>query len=102
MENMKTIMERESEVLETLAKRLRMRRLAAGDRQEDMAARIGTSRATYRKMESGDPTVRLGLWVRAFEVLGQPDQIYECLPLSLFDEAELEHRRRVGRGRRRG
>ena len=99
---MKTIIEIESEVLETLGQRLRMRRLAAGDRQEDMAARIGTSRATYRKMEAGDPAVRLGLWVRAFELLGQPEQIYECLPLSLFDEAELENRRRVSRKRTRG
>ncbi len=80
-----------------LASRLRMRRIARGDRQSDMAARIGVSIPTYRKMEQGDPATPLGYWVKAMRLLGNAENLADTLPVSLFDEDELQNRRRVRR-----
>ncbi len=44
----------------------RRRRLTA----EMMAQRVGVSRQTYRRVESGDPTVAMGTYIMAMFVLG--------------------------------
>ena len=78
-----------------LASHLRMRRIARGDRQSDMAARIGVSVPTYRKMEQGDPATPLGYWVKVMRLVGKAENLADTLPVSLFDEDELQNRRRV-------
>lgn len=39
-------------------------------RQQDMAERIAVAIKTYRKIENGDPTVSIGLYLSALFVLG--------------------------------
>ncbi|HEC06998.1 MAG TPA: XRE family transcriptional regulator [Thiolapillus brandeum] len=83
--------------LQELAGRLRMRRIARGDRQSDMAARIGVSVPTYRRMERGDPATPMGYWVKAMRLLGTVERLADTIPVSLFDEDDLKNRKRVRR-----
>ena len=46
------------------------RRRFPGDTQDDFARRVGVSRYTYQKMEKGDPSVALGSYLRAAQLLG--------------------------------
>lgn len=59
------------DVLARLAARLRELRLARNETQAAIAARIGISRETYRKMEAGDPSIALGRWIEAARLLGR-------------------------------
>lgn len=52
-----------------------------GDNQGDFATRIGIGRATYRKMEKGDPSVALSSYGRALELLGVSDRIEDLFTL---------------------
>jgi len=87
----------EADILAELGQRLRSRRLQRNEKQLSMAARIGVSIPTYRKMEQGDPTTPLGYWLRAMRLIGDPEVLLEGFPLSLFDQAET--RQRAGRQR---
>ena len=53
-----------------LGENIRLARIRRKIRQEDMANRISISVKTYRKIESGDPTVAIGLYVSALFMLG--------------------------------
>ncbi len=79
-------------MLVELGQRLRTRRLQRNEKQLSMAARIGVSAPTYRKMEQGDPSTALGYWVRAIRLLGDMDALNEALPLSLFDQDSTRQR----------
>jgi len=74
-----------------------MQRIEHEDRQEDMAARMGISVATYRKMENGNPSIPIGSWMRAFALIGTPENLLSCISVSLFDEDKLRSRRRISR-----
>lgn len=89
----------ERELLAELGRRLRARRLQRNEKQRSMAARIGVSTPTYRKMERGDPSTAIGCWVRAMRLIGAPDALQETLPLSLFD-APGARQRAVARRKR--
>ncbi len=89
----------EKDLLILLGQRLRSRRLQRDEKQLSMAARIGVSVPTYRKMEQGDPSAALGYWVRAIRLLGDPRALEDTLPLSLFDQAN--HRQRAAGLRKR-
>lgn len=56
-------------ILHQLGKRLRQARLACNESQEVFAARIGLTRQTYSKMEKGAPTVPIGYWLAASDIL---------------------------------
>ena len=88
----------EQDILTQLGQRLRSRRLQRNEKQLSMAARIGVSAPTYRKMEQGDASTALGYWVRAIRLLGDPDALDDTLPLSLFDRAS-PRQRAVGKRR---
>ena len=45
------------------------------DDQRRFAARINVSRATYQKMEKGDPTISLGSYLAAARLFGLDHQI---------------------------
>jgi len=45
------------------------------DDQRRFAARIKVSRATYQKMEKGDPSISLGSYLSAAELLGVADRL---------------------------
>jgi DNA-binding XRE family transcriptional regulator len=93
-----TLTTEEAESLRQLGERLRARRLRAGEPQLRTASRIGVSLPTYRKLEQGDPTAQIGVWVRALRLYGGLDGVEDLCPGTLFD-AEA-HRRRAPRGTR--
>ncbi len=57
------------------------------DDQRRFAARIQVSRATYQKMEKGDPTISLGSYLAAAELLGVADKL---LNLFLAPEEKID------------
>ena len=64
-----------------LAEAIRAVRKASGVRQDDLAAQVGVSRQFAVDLESGKPTVQLGLVMRVLEELGMQ------LSVELPDEA---------------
>jgi transcriptional regulator with XRE-family HTH domain len=66
-----------------------------------MCERVGVSKATWQKMEKGDPTVSLGAYAQAFFVLGIGTPLDELLDqrndeLGLLASAERVPKRVVG------
>jgi transcriptional regulator with XRE-family HTH domain len=91
-----SVVDPESLALVSLGRRLRRRRLAAAEPQTRAASRIGVSVPTYRKLEQGDPSAPIGVWVRALRLYGDLSALDELLPESLFDVDE--RRQRAPRG----
>ena len=77
--------------LRTLGARLREERLRRNESQQTFAARVGVSRPTLCKMEAGDPTVQLGSWAAALDVLGRTGEFNALLapPEDLFAKYEM-------------
>lgn len=75
---------------EYLGRRLREARLAENEAQERFASRIGISVPTLRKMEKGDPSCSIGLWVEALHILDPLNDIDMILKKqqSLFDKRD--------------
>ena len=97
MQNMLSIIEKESQSITALGERLRIRRIDRGDTQAKFAARLGVSIPTYRGMERGDPGVALGHWVRALRLLDGLEAFGGLLPVPLLCPAR--NRRRAPRQR---
>ena len=88
--------------LQNLGSRLRAERLRRDETQALFAARIGVSVPTLRKMESGDPTVMVGYWSTALEVLDRAADLDAILaePEDLFakyEQMKAPSRRRASR-----
>jgi transcriptional regulator with XRE-family HTH domain len=88
--------------LQNLGSRLRAERLRRNEAQATFAARIGVSVPTLRKMESGDPTVLVGFWSIALDVLDRAGDLDAILaePEDLFtkyDQMKAPTRRRASR-----
>ena len=88
--------------LQSLGLRLRDERLRRNETQALFSARIGVSSPTLRKMESGDPTVLIGHWATALEILDRIGDIDAVLAAAedLFAKYELTKapvRRRASR-----
>lgn len=99
---MKTMISDKSEsALRQLGERLRIARLARNESQARLAARIGVSIPTLRRMEQGDATTQIGHWLAALEVLGRLDDFNALLApgLSLFDAAAMPKTRQRARRR---
>ena len=71
MPNMLGIDDTTQTTLANLAARLRELRLARNETQAVMAARLGISRETYRKLERGDASTAIGHWLTAARILGR-------------------------------
>ncbi len=89
--------------LTRLGSRLRGERLKRNETQATFAARIGISVPTLRKMESGDPSVLIGYWASALELLDRAGDLDALLvaPEDLFEKYESMKspvRRRASRG----
>lgn len=76
--------------LHNLGLRLRAERLKRNESQATFAARIGVSVPTLRKMEGGDPTVTIGNWAAALDVLDRTKDLEVVLaePEDLFAKYE--------------
>ena len=85
MQTMLTLTDTENQRLNALGARLRRRRVLANEPQYRAAARIGVSVPTYRKLEQGDPSAPVGLWVRAIRLYGNIGEIDALFLESLFD-----------------
>lgn len=59
-----------SDGLREIGQALRAARLRRRQPASDLAARVGVSLPTLRKLENGDPTVSLGVFAKAAWVLG--------------------------------
>ncbi len=77
----------QANALRALGARLRRQRLRAAEPQIRAASRIGVSLPTYRKLEQGDPSAQIGIWVRALRIYGALEGMQLLFPESLFDEA---------------
>jgi len=91
------------EKLKGLGARLLSERLRRNESREIFAARIGVSRPTLRKMESGDSTVLIGHWAAALDILDRTDDLDAilALPEDLFAKYELSKNSRTRQRARR-
>lgn len=65
----------ENTALKNLGRRLKTARLARNDSQKEFAWRIGVSIPTLQNMEQGKPTVAIGTWINALNVLDRLDDL---------------------------
>jgi transcriptional regulator with XRE-family HTH domain len=95
--------ERISEVLSELGKRLRAARIERNDSMDVFAQRLGVSIGTVRAMERGAPTVQIGVWLNALWILNQLDAITHVLEPkeSLLDRIRAQEKRPRQRASRR-
>lgn len=56
---------------------------------EMMAERVGVAKATYQKVEKGDPTVSMGVYAMALFVLGLPEALGELADVRRDDTGLL-------------
>ncbi len=79
-----------------LGQRLRDARLNRNEPQREFAVRLGVSIPTLRKMETGDPSVSIGLWVDALDLLGRLSDVDHLLAprQSLFGQYGAEQARK--------
>lgn len=69
--------------LKNLGLRLRTQRLAQNMTVEQLAERLLCSPTTYRALESGKPTVSLGLLAHALWLFGKTDELDQLFPLEI-------------------
>ena len=82
----------EQQTLQNLGARLEAQRLAKNETQQVLAARLGISIPTYRKMIHGDPNVKVGYWIQAVNLRGSLQDFETILQAksSLFSERESQ------------
>ena len=93
-----------NEHLKRLGERLRQARIERNEMQQLFADRLGLSRPTLSRMESGDPRVSVGAWVKALSLLGRLDDLDLLLAseddlFEQYERANRPHRRRASRKR---
>jgi transcriptional regulator with XRE-family HTH domain len=95
--------EKVSEILAELGKRLRAARIERNDTMDVFAQRLGVSVGTVRAMERGAPTVQVGAWLNALWILNQLDEITHVLEPkeSLLDRMRAQEKARRQRASRR-
>ena len=91
------------EVSRKIGLRLRERRFERNETQDTFAFRLGISRSTYAKMESGSLSVSLGEWLQAAEFLGSLDEWTllfkkEMDPFEEYDKRE-SHKKKIEKSR---
>lgn len=64
-----------TDLLRVLGKRIRAARVSRGDQQKVFAFRIGVSLPTLRDLEEGRPTVAIGVFMNALQVVGHLDDM---------------------------
>lgn len=78
---------------EKMGQDLRAARLARHCPQWDAAMRSGMSLSTYKRLEAGDTSVALRLWLQAWVKVGLLEQLADAT--SPHRDAEGERRRRI-------
>ncbi|MCE1273965.1 MAG: helix-turn-helix transcriptional regulator [Chlorobiaceae bacterium] len=90
--------------LKQLGERLRQARIARHEMQQHFADRLGLSRPTLGKMESGDPGVSIGAWMKALRLLERTNELDLLLSsaenlFEKYEQATTPQRRRASRKR---
>lgn len=78
-----TLPEESCTALKNMGLRLRAQRLAQNMTVDQLAERLLCSPTTYRALESGKPTVNLGLLVHALWLFGKTDELDKLFPLEI-------------------
>lgn len=102
MKSMFTLTEKEQEALERLSERIRQLRVQR-EPIKDFAARIGVSAPTYSKLEKADPTVALGVLIRALSLTGNLqnlEKLFVARPIDEMFDSTLPPRQRAAKRRR--
>lgn len=87
--------------LKEIGQAIRIARLRRRQSAADVAARVGVSLPTFRKLEHGDPTVSLGAFATAAWLLGLLPGVQDAVrPESDVQAAAMEAARAPRRGRR--
>jgi len=87
-------------ITELLGSRLRQLRIQHDETQARFAERLGISRQTYAKLEAGNPTTPIGLWVKASQLLNRTDDWDALLKekanlFEQYDRRQQSQRQRV-------
>lgn len=90
--------------LARLGRRLKQSRLDRDESQARLAARIGVSTPTLRKMENGDPAVQVGTWATALFILDRLEDFDRVLKKqeNLFEKWEKKEKKTRKRASKRG
>jgi DNA-binding XRE family transcriptional regulator len=88
--------------LKSLGVRLREERLRRNETQQMFASRIGVSIPTYYKMEHGDPSVQIGQWAVALDILGHVGDLDHLLTptedlFAKYEQSKTPKRQRASR-----
>lgn len=90
--------------LKQLGERLRQARIARHEMQQRFADRLGISRPTLGRMESGDPGVSIGVWLKALQLLERDDELDLLLSqgddlFETYEQVSAPKRKRASRKR---
>lgn len=85
--------------LVSLGSHLRIARERRGDSLKTMAARMGTSIPTLRRMEAGDARVSIGVYATALWIFGKSETLAEILKPGEDDYATMLDVNRASRKR---
>ena len=88
--------------LKSLGARLRAERLRRNETQQVFASRIGVSIPSYYKMEHGDPSVPIGQWAVALDILGRVEDFDHLLAptedlFAKYEQSKTPKRQRASR-----
>jgi len=102
---MDIVSEQQSNICQSLGRRLRQLRILRNESQSIFAERMGVSRQTYAKLEKGHPSTPIGLWVRVSSLLNREDEWAQLFKeerslFEQFDQTQKPQRQRVGRARK--
>lgn len=95
--------ERTTDILRELGRRLRAARIQRNDTMEVFAQRLGVSVGTVRSMERGAATTQIGAWLNALWILNELDTISHVLEPreSLLERLRTQEKTRRQRASRR-
>ncbi|MGE4336130.1 MAG: helix-turn-helix domain-containing protein [Pigmentiphaga sp.] len=86
--------------LRSIGGRIRTARLRRGDTEIAAATRAGVARDTWRRLEQGQPTISVGLFIEALVLYGFAEQVFELADPALDSVgASMDASRRPKRGR---
>ena len=84
----------ENDTLKKLGQRLKEARLERNDPQKEFAYRIGVSIPSLYKMEQGNSSISIGVWVKALSILGKLEEFDRLIAPkeSLFERYEVQEK----------
>lgn len=96
------VSEKTKTALITIGETIRDARIESNETQERLAARLGVSLPTLRKIETGDPSVNVGCWLEALQLSNQLEKIERAVSQepSLFEQYEKQSTKKRKRAKK--